>query len=95
MASQDYDGTVNRVLEHRYIHHLGKQCYMFDSSFQDTIYIHIRELAYRDGQQMPIAKGIALTLNFSLVFHVWIPKLASTTEMRTLSTGDIWEETGS
>ena len=61
MAIND-SAPVNKRMEHRYMLHLGKQCYLFDSNFRDTIYIHIRELAFRDNQPLPTAKGIALTL---------------------------------
>ena len=74
MATND-SAPMNKRMEHRYMLHLGKQCYLFDSNFRDTIYIHIRELAFRDNQPLPTAKGIALTLLKCNELYTCLPPL--------------------
>ena len=74
MATND-SAPMKKRMEHRYMLHLGKQCYLFDSNFRDTIYIHIRELAFRDNQPLPTAKGIALTLLKCNELYTYLPLL--------------------
>ncbi len=44
----------------RYLQHLGKEMYLFDSLFHGDTYVHIRELASEN--PIPTSKGITLTL---------------------------------
>ena len=49
-------------LSSRYLLHLGKERYLFDSRFNDVTYVHLRELVFKDHCPIPTTKGIALTL---------------------------------
>ncbi len=61
--NQTGSGEVHRedkTFNPRYLQHVGKELYLFDSVFNGTTYIHIREL-YRDNAR-PTRNGITLTL---------------------------------
>lgn len=56
------DKDTQKRLSFRYLRHLGKECYLFDSRFNDVTYIHLRQLVFKDNWPLPTTKGIALTL---------------------------------
>lgn len=47
------------AIQTRYCHHLGKDLYLFDSTFNEATYIHVRKLAR---ENIPTREGISLTL---------------------------------
>ena len=54
------DTPASKGIEARYLQHLGKELYLFDSTFQGKTYVHVRKLLH---QKFPTKDGIALTLN--------------------------------
>jgi hypothetical protein len=51
--------TQPSVIQHRYMQHLGKDVYLFDSVFNGEVYIHVRKLS--EGK-FPTKDGISLTI---------------------------------
>jgi hypothetical protein len=65
-------------INHRYLHHLGKDVYLFDSVLQRNVYIHVRKLIKGE---YPTKDGISLTLQRCNELIISVPFLDQSVNM--------------